>query len=82
MFGKSHPTLLGNRERGVGFTTDKLLFRHNIAQFLQILGMTSQVTVGKFEQRFKRSEIDFVVDHKNGHNAEAHLALKSLIYVI
>jgi len=82
MCRKRSPSQIGDGITCVGLTTDEALFAVDVAQLFEAAGVARQVTIGEFEQRFHRGEINGIVGHQHRHDTEPYLALKGLVQTV
>ncbi len=79
MSSKCSPSQVGDGIGGVGLAPDETFFAADVAQVFEAAGMAGQVAVGEFEQRFHGREVHRLVGHQHRHDAQANLALESLV---
>ena len=70
---------LGDGEGGVGFAPDEAFFALYVAQLFEGTGVAGKVAVGEREERLEGGEVDTLVDHEHGHDAEPCFALESFV---
>ena len=70
---------LGDGKGGVGFAPDEAFFALYVAQLFEGTGVAGKVAVGEREERLEGGEVDTLVDHEHGHDAESCFALESFV---
>ena len=63
----------------IGFLSYKSFVHFYEPAFIQSLKVGGQVSVRYLQQLLKVIEIDFVIYHKYGHNAQPHAVVENLI---
>lgn len=79
MSGKRRPSRLRRGIGCIGFFAEKLFANFDITEFFQGRQVAGEVAVRTAEVFFERREIDVVINHEHGHDAQPYPAFKCLI---